>query len=205
MMTSSDQTSADSRLLRASAWAYLGGFVLHTGDHLRRGLGSVTPEVLWAGNAIRRARHRCDHPRARPPSSRPVGRRSHGPLGGPRCRCGAPHPPVGVLERLSASGARRCAHLGRGAHRGRGGARLRHGRSPWRSSTAPPRPQPTAASVCQLEVAPPRWSVLAPPRGWRWRRPRPERTRSVTGDRWAGPVVVTVVLVRGLLVDRTTG
>jgi len=51
MMTSSDQTSADSRLLRASAWAYLGGFVLHTGDHLRRGLGSVTPEVLWAGNA----------------------------------------------------------------------------------------------------------------------------------------------------------
>jgi hypothetical protein len=37
-------------LLRLTAAIYLVGWSLHTADHLRRGLGAVTGEVLWAGN-----------------------------------------------------------------------------------------------------------------------------------------------------------
>jgi hypothetical protein len=37
-------------LLRLTGAVYLAGWALHTGDHLRRGLGAVTAEVLWAGN-----------------------------------------------------------------------------------------------------------------------------------------------------------
>lgn len=38
------------RPLRYAAIAYAVGFALHTADHLRRGLDSLTPQVLWAGN-----------------------------------------------------------------------------------------------------------------------------------------------------------
>ena len=38
------------RYLRAAAIVYAVGLVLHTADHLRRGLDEVTPAVLWAGN-----------------------------------------------------------------------------------------------------------------------------------------------------------
>jgi hypothetical protein len=40
----------DDRALRAAALLYLVGFVLHTLDHLRRGLDVVTHHVFWAGN-----------------------------------------------------------------------------------------------------------------------------------------------------------
>jgi hypothetical protein len=38
------------RFLRVAALVYLGGLVLHTADHVRRGLDVITPAVLWAGN-----------------------------------------------------------------------------------------------------------------------------------------------------------
>jgi len=38
------------RFLRVAALIYLAGLVLHTADHVRRGLDVVTPAVLWAGN-----------------------------------------------------------------------------------------------------------------------------------------------------------
>jgi len=38
------------RYLRAAAVVYAVGLALHTADHLRRGLDTVTPAVLWAGN-----------------------------------------------------------------------------------------------------------------------------------------------------------
>ena len=38
------------RYLRAAALVYAAGLVLHTADHVRRGLDTVTPAVLWAGN-----------------------------------------------------------------------------------------------------------------------------------------------------------
>ena len=38
------------RYLRAAALVYAAGLILHTADHLRRGLDTVTPAVLWAGN-----------------------------------------------------------------------------------------------------------------------------------------------------------
>jgi hypothetical protein len=38
------------RLLRYAALVYAVGFLLHTADHLRRGLDVLTPEVFWAGN-----------------------------------------------------------------------------------------------------------------------------------------------------------
>ena len=40
----------EDRYLRAAAIVYATGLVLHTADHLRRGLDVVTPAVLWAGN-----------------------------------------------------------------------------------------------------------------------------------------------------------
>ena len=40
----------DDRKLQAAALVYLGGLTLHTADHLRRGLDSVTDHVFWAGN-----------------------------------------------------------------------------------------------------------------------------------------------------------
>jgi len=38
------------RLLRFCALFYALGLGLHTADHLRRGLDTVTPQVLWIGN-----------------------------------------------------------------------------------------------------------------------------------------------------------
>lgn len=40
----------DARRLQTAAAVYLAGLVLHTADHLRRGLDSVTDHVFWAGN-----------------------------------------------------------------------------------------------------------------------------------------------------------
>jgi hypothetical protein len=39
-----------TQALRYAAACYAAGFLLHTVDHLRRGLDVLTPEVLWAGN-----------------------------------------------------------------------------------------------------------------------------------------------------------
>jgi hypothetical protein len=36
--------------LRYATAVYAVGLVLHTADHVRRGLGVVTPQVLWLGN-----------------------------------------------------------------------------------------------------------------------------------------------------------
>jgi hypothetical protein len=41
----------DERLLRSAAVIFLVGFLLHNGDHSRRGLAVLTPEVIWAGTA----------------------------------------------------------------------------------------------------------------------------------------------------------
>ena len=38
------------RLLRYAALVYAAGFLIHTADHLRRGIDVVTPQVFWAGN-----------------------------------------------------------------------------------------------------------------------------------------------------------
>lgn len=38
------------RLLRQSALVYAAGLVLHTADHVRRGLDVLTPQVQWGGN-----------------------------------------------------------------------------------------------------------------------------------------------------------
>lgn len=43
-------TSATTRLLRYAAALFAVGLLIHTGDHLRRGLDAVTTEVLWSGN-----------------------------------------------------------------------------------------------------------------------------------------------------------
>ena len=37
------------RLLRSAAVLYGAGLALHTADHIRRGVGVLTPEVIWAG------------------------------------------------------------------------------------------------------------------------------------------------------------
>ena len=37
------------RLLQGAAVLYGAGLVLHTADHIRRGVGVLTPEVYWAG------------------------------------------------------------------------------------------------------------------------------------------------------------
>ena len=39
-----------ARKLRIAAIAYAVGLALHTADHVRRGLDSVTDHVFWAGN-----------------------------------------------------------------------------------------------------------------------------------------------------------
>lgn len=41
---------AADRKLQIASLVYLTGLVLHTADHLRRGLDAVTLHVLWAGN-----------------------------------------------------------------------------------------------------------------------------------------------------------
>jgi hypothetical protein len=41
---------SDERFLRWATAVYAAGLVLHTADHLRRGLSVITPEVLWMGN-----------------------------------------------------------------------------------------------------------------------------------------------------------
>jgi hypothetical protein len=43
--------SADLRL-RAAAVLFGAGLVVHTADHLRRGLDVVTSQVLWGGNVL---------------------------------------------------------------------------------------------------------------------------------------------------------
>lgn len=47
-LRAADDRPAD-RLLKAAARYYAAAFLLHTGDHLRRGVDAVTPEVFWAG------------------------------------------------------------------------------------------------------------------------------------------------------------
>lgn len=37
------------RVLRYAALVYTAGFLAHNGDHVRRGLDVLTPEVFWAG------------------------------------------------------------------------------------------------------------------------------------------------------------
>ena len=41
--------SSRERLLRGAALLYGAGLVLHTADHIRRGVSVLTPEVYWAG------------------------------------------------------------------------------------------------------------------------------------------------------------
>ena len=53
-MILSDQTghalwSSRDRFLRGAALLYGAGLALHTADHIRRGVGVLTPEVYWAG------------------------------------------------------------------------------------------------------------------------------------------------------------
>jgi hypothetical protein len=40
----------DDRLLKVSALVYAAGLALHTADHFRRGLDTVTHHVFWGGN-----------------------------------------------------------------------------------------------------------------------------------------------------------
>ncbi len=42
--------SHGERMLRYAAVLFAAGLLVHTGDHLRRGLDVVTTEVFWAGN-----------------------------------------------------------------------------------------------------------------------------------------------------------
>jgi len=44
--TARDRTD---RVLRHAAVLFLIGFLIHNGDHLRRGVDVLTPQVLWAG------------------------------------------------------------------------------------------------------------------------------------------------------------
>ena len=48
---STERVTSDPRyrLLRSAALLYATGLVLHTADHVRRGIGVITPEVYWAG------------------------------------------------------------------------------------------------------------------------------------------------------------
>jgi len=48
-LTSAAGDRAD-RVLRHAAILFLIGFLIHNGDHLRRGVDVLTPEVLWAGS-----------------------------------------------------------------------------------------------------------------------------------------------------------
>lgn len=41
--------SVSTLTLRRGALLFLAGFLLHNADHLRRGIGVLTPEVFWAG------------------------------------------------------------------------------------------------------------------------------------------------------------
>lgn len=45
-----DSASAARRRLRYAALAYAAGFLLHTADHVRRGIDVLTPQVLWLGS-----------------------------------------------------------------------------------------------------------------------------------------------------------
>jgi hypothetical protein len=44
------ETSTEDGVLRATAVVFLIALLVHGADHLRRGLGILTPEVLWAGS-----------------------------------------------------------------------------------------------------------------------------------------------------------
>jgi hypothetical protein len=46
-----DLLPADRRTMRIAAVVFLAGFVLHNADHFRRGVDTITWEVLWAGTA----------------------------------------------------------------------------------------------------------------------------------------------------------
>src|SRR6266508_2968701 len=48
---SPDPSPVDGRL-RFAAIVFAGGLALHTADHLRRGVGVLTPEVLWGGTVL---------------------------------------------------------------------------------------------------------------------------------------------------------
>src|SRR5437899_6563560 len=54
--SSHDRPSSDTRetwrfaLLRYATLLYAFGLIVHTGDHLHRGVDVLTPEVFWAGN-----------------------------------------------------------------------------------------------------------------------------------------------------------
>src|SRR4051812_45966292 len=41
---------ADDRRLRLAAILFVVAYVIHAGDHFRRGIDAVTGEVFWAGN-----------------------------------------------------------------------------------------------------------------------------------------------------------
>jgi hypothetical protein len=50
MKTASDSVwSSREGLLRSAAVLYGAGLALHTADHIRRGVGVLTPEVYWLG------------------------------------------------------------------------------------------------------------------------------------------------------------
>ena len=38
--------------LATAAWVYIAGLVLHTGDHMRRGLGDTDEGVIWGGTLL---------------------------------------------------------------------------------------------------------------------------------------------------------
>src|SRR5262245_37363130 len=44
-------TFRPNRVLKYAALAYAAAFLAHTADHVRRGLGVLTPEVFWLGTA----------------------------------------------------------------------------------------------------------------------------------------------------------
>ena len=55
--TGHERTASDARretwryaLLRYATLLYALGLIVHTGDHLHRGVDVLTPEVFWAGN-----------------------------------------------------------------------------------------------------------------------------------------------------------
>jgi len=47
---SASSTRGSSSSLKIVALLLLGGWLLHSGDHLRRGIEVLTPEVFWAGS-----------------------------------------------------------------------------------------------------------------------------------------------------------
>jgi hypothetical protein len=51
-MTGASYRSRGDQVLRYAALLFAAGLALHTADHLRRGTGVLTPEVLWGGMVV---------------------------------------------------------------------------------------------------------------------------------------------------------